>query len=75
MIVESAILKDGKIYTGHRHHNILNSAVPFGFLKDGVQGFVTDSGKFLNREEAAKYAFDCGQINKETKTLYSEDLW
>jgi hypothetical protein len=35
MLVASAILKDGVIYTGKRHHNILNDAKPFGYLKDG----------------------------------------
>lgn len=78
MIVASAILKDGKIYTGHRHHNILNDAVPLGSLKNGEQGFVTESGEFLNRKDAAKYALDCGQIKElkfNSKELFSEDLW
>jgi len=75
MIVESAILKDGVIHTGRRHHNILNSAKPFGALKNGEQGFVTDKGEFVNRQEAARIAFECGQIKEMKKDLYSEDLY
>lgn len=39
------------------------------------QGFVTDSGEFLNREQAGRYAFERGQIDKLTDCLFSEDLW
>jgi len=78
MIKESAIRKEGKIYTGRRHHNILNDAKPFGFLRNGEQGFVDNEGNFLTREEAAIKAIECGQI-KELKyhkaKLFSEDLY
>lgn len=76
MIVESAILKDGVIYTGRRHVNIIH-AHPFQFFHNCEQGFVTDTGEFVNREEASKIALECGQI-KELKfgsLLYSEDLY
>lgn len=33
------------------------------------------NGIFLSREEPAKIAFSCGQIQAEQDTLYSEDLW
>lgn len=49
------------------------------------EGFITHDGKFLDREEAYKYALECGQINQHTKwyrednnyeeELYSEDLY
>jgi hypothetical protein len=52
MIVQAAIRKDEIIYTGKRHHNILGAAVSFGYLKDGDQGFVTDTGEFVDRIEA-----------------------
>jgi hypothetical protein len=77
MIVKAAILKNGVIYTGKRHYNILGAAVPFGYLKDADQGFVTDIGDFVDRVEAARIAIECGQI-KELKwppNLYSEDLY
>lgn len=78
MIVSSAILKDGVIYTGKRHNDILcDKNRPFGFLKLAEQGFITDQGIFLNRKEALQHAIDCGQLKKETvfNYLFSEDLW
>lgn len=77
MIVQAAIKKDGIIYVGRRHHNILGAAKPFGYLKDGEQGFVTDAGEFVDRIEAAKIALECGQIAKLgwPPYLYSEDLY
>jgi len=78
MIIKSAIRKNGKIYTGHRHYNILNNAEPFGFLRDGEQGFVDENGIFLTREEAAIEAIKCGQIKQlkyHKSKLFSEDLY
>lgn len=75
MIKSAAIKKDGKIYTGRRHCDILaDRSRPFGFLKNGEQGFITDSEDFVDRREAAKIAFECGQINDKTEILYSEDI-
>jgi len=46
------------------------------FMHKGVQGFITSEGKFLDRKEGAKYAFEHGQIKEEEKgMLFSEDLW
>lgn len=76
MIKEAAILKDGVIYTGRRHNIILcDKSRPFQFLQNGIQGFVNDKGEFLDRKEASKHAFECGQIKKDTGRLYSEDLY
>lgn len=75
MIQEAAIRKNGIIYTGKRHHLILNSAKPAGFLRDGEQGFVTETGQFVSREEAAEIAFLCGQILTRKTMLFSEDLY
>jgi hypothetical protein len=74
MLVQSAIIKDGVIYTGRRHHNVLQSQ-PKGFLKNCEQGFVTDEGKFLNRKDASIHAFECSQIDEIIPVLCSEDLW
>lgn len=81
MIVQSAILHNGKIYTGQRHHNVIHTI----FIETGKrvpysspQGFVTDAGEFVTREEGAKIALACGQIKelKYSKTkLFSEDLY
>ena len=39
------------------------------------QGFVTNKNEFMERKEAAEYAYRNGQISKPQKTLFSEDLW
>lgn len=39
------------------------------------QGFMTSKGRFVDRKEAAKIAYECGQITKQVKTLYSEDIF
>ena len=41
------------------------------------QGFMTSLGRFVNREEAAKIALECGQIEKLNygNSLYSEDIF
>lgn len=76
MIKEAAIIKDGIIYTGKRHCDILNSLDrPYGFLKNCEQGFITDKGKFVNRHEAAEIAYSCKQIQYPKVKLCSEDLY
>jgi hypothetical protein len=77
LIKEAAIRLKSKpeifhTHTGKRHDIILNAAK--GALKLGEQGFVTDSGEFVTREEAARIAFECGQIKEPKKKLFSEDL-
>ena len=76
MIKEAAIKLNGKIYTGRRHNEILcDKSRPKGFLKYGTQGFITDAGEFVTRMQAAKIAFDCGQITEPARILFSEDLY
>ena len=77
MIVRSAILKEGIIYTGHRHHDCIHEIVTRTGVRPagGEQGFLTDEGRFLNRVEAVDHALKCGQIKEWKKRLYSEDLW
>lgn len=86
MIVASAIMKvtDNSVllYTGKRHSDIINNEKK-GYLKNCVQGFITEEGDFLNREQALYDAFDSNQITKDlfeerlnsSKELFSEDLW
>ena len=77
MIVHSAIRKEGKIYTGKRHCDIINDySYPFGFFKWCDQGFITNRGVFLDRIEAGKHALECGQIKRLDLDgrLYSGDL-
>lgn len=78
-IKAAAIRKDGVVYTGMRHHEIINeiinNAAPPGSLRGGEQGFITYDGEFVNRRDAADIAFIHGQIHRLKKKLYSEDLW
>jgi len=62
-----------------RHHHLLNPlAQETGVLVyPGDQGFLTDTGRFVERREAAAIALEAGQIAslKYPPELYSEDLW
>jgi hypothetical protein len=82
MITLAAIKKDGVVYVGakgERHNHIIcDKSRPFGFMKNGIQGFVDESGKFYNRQEAAYHAFENGQLKNDKvcpKIILSEDLW
>lgn len=71
----------GFVATGLRHCNcfvaLSLTKIQYKSL-DYVQGFLTNKNRFVDREEGAKIALACGQIEKlnhsDTK-LYSEDLY
>lgn len=79
----------GFIICGHRHHNCIDTfAKMFGFpyseevlnlKRTEIQGFITNTNKFLNREEALVVARDANQVLDEAKvsglSLHSEDLY
>jgi len=78
MIFASAIKQNGIIFIGKRHADCMR--VIYDITKSDPdrsswQGFIDETGKFYTREEAAKEAFKCGQIAKETDRLLSEDVW
>lgn len=79
MIKAAAIMINGKIYTDDRHFRIIPVALKdnpnIGLITQEMQGFVTDDGKFVDREEAAKIAYECGQIKEPKNTLFSEDIF
>lgn len=75
MLVAAAIKhkKTGKVYVGARHHLIFQMADGLG---SGIQGFVTDKGEFLDREEGLKHVENCGQFRRKiADVLTSEELW
>ena len=39
------------------------------------KGFYTSKGRFVDRTEAAKIAYECGQTSELKDILYSEDLY
>lgn len=81
----ASIRHNGIYYTGYRHHliglkmledNILEKPYPGG----DDQAFLTDTGRWVSREEALIIAVNAGQLdmaNKKgnRKQLFSEDLW
>ena len=65
---------------GKRHDSVITEMILVHELSvaDSVNGFIDDKGNFLNRREAAKHAFECGQLpNDKTcpEAIMSEDLW
>lgn len=79
-ITAAAIVQDGQMFTGRRHHEIISMIVRHMGIRPvtGKQGFVTNEGRFVDRKEAARIALEAGQV-KELKSgsgeLFSEDLW
>lgn len=66
----------------NRHNHIFsryNHMIPqlrVGCIEE--QGFVTSSGRFLNRVDALKVAKKAGQVRRKSpphNELFSEDLW
>lgn len=85
MIICSAIkLENGTMVIGFRHcHCIRNYCAATGAPRipvPHVQGFMTDDGTFLDREDGLIYAEAHDQVicksgNQDSKELFSEDLW
>lgn len=68
------------IICGKRHGDCIKSMSDFSSIKiidrkNIVQGFLTDDNKFLDRKQAALYAYQNGQVEELSETLISEDLW
>jgi hypothetical protein len=65
----------------NRHHDIIRELVRLGRETPikGEQGFLTSTGRFVDRIEARKIALACGQIEEgkshHKEKLFSEDLW
>ena len=71
----------GLVLFGLRHYifELLIKLYPnYKQSQDTIQGFLTSHNRFVTREEAAKIAFDCGQIEEKIakiEFLFSEDLY
>lgn len=70
------MLFNGSIYIGKRHNDAIRKAVEATGIKPitGEQGFVTNTGRFVSRKEAAEIAFKAGQIKEPKDALFSEDV-
>jgi hypothetical protein len=79
--IDCAAIKmpDGGVWTGKRHgHCIATIWQATGKrAHQGVQGFVTMKGRFVDRKEAAMIAVYAGQVAGRTLPfeLFSEDLY
>ena len=82
-IVQVAVKINDKIYTlprPKRHSDVYTIAhkdQPRNF-KSKVDGFITSTGRFVDRREAAEIAFNAHQIISDDFTfasLYSEDIF
>ena len=78
--------RHGHIFLNNKAKKIDNSP-----LVGGIQGFLDDTGLFLDRTEAFLVALKCGQllppynpinpsqrkgeVNPEPRELFSEDIW
>ena len=57
-------------------HAIANSVDRTLWPINGPQGFITDTGRFVDRKEAMRIAVLAGQVEAgDVPDLYSEDLW
>ena len=82
-IISAAIHQGGVILSlpaPARHHTIIKACVDNLGLPapiNGIQGFLTSAGRFVNRVEALHLAQSANQISllHEAKELFSEDLW
>lgn len=76
-------ITEGIVFCGHNHLMCLHQMVAMTGKRQSEagpeeQGFITSTNRFVNREEAAKIALACKQIEKlnySSKDLYSEDLY
>lgn len=78
--IESAAIKtaDGKILTGPSHYDIIHRN-PNIKLDKAIDGFVTNEGKFVSREEALRMVNSVNAIRRDSRSnrlgsLLSEDL-
>ena len=77
-IAGTAILtQDGQIFTGRSSHDDIDREIfekDMSLLRNRKYGFVTNTGKFVDREKAAQIASNSGQIEKPVRKLSSENL-
>lgn len=69
--------KNGNIYIGYRH-NLIGWNMPKGHFNGCEQGFLTNTGEFVDRVEALRIASTSNQIihkHGNPNELYSEDIF
>lgn len=77
-IAYAAIRYEGDIYLGERHAIVMahiRKDNPEAYITQDMQGYVTDTDRFVSRVDAAWIAFLAGQTTALKGTLLSEHLW
>ena len=62
-MLKAAIIVEGKTFTGHSHGEAIMSADFRLDLNHRKEGFITEDGAFLNRQEAFIFAKENGLID------------
>lgn len=77
MIKYAAIKRSDGVIVTDKHHAECIKKSPFGTCKAGsLQGFLTSDGRFVERDEAGKIAWEAGQLkSKPKKPFLSEHIW
>lgn len=75
----AAIIRDGKVYDGFKSHweiraYTLKDEDPQKRQRGDVEGFTTDTGRFLTRQEAIPVAIDAGQLSERYRDLQRDLL-
>lgn len=75
----------GIVVLGHRHGQCIWTVASLTGLRsvtngedatgESEQGFLTNTNRFVTRQEGAIIAFKAGQIDTDKETLFSEDLY
>lgn len=80
-VICAAVKYGDKIWLGKHHGDILQNMYKENphepeRVDQSMQGFIGNHGEFLTRQEAAKMAFEAGQITewKEGQILLSEEI-
>ena len=81
-------IESGYVMCGRRHHNIITLHFDLSgksTKRSDIQGFITDTDRFVDRYEGGQIAFKSGQIQWTndkpitepliSEELYSEDLY
>lgn len=60
-----------------RHHHLMHLYPERRLVHAAAQGFITNTGRFVERDEALRLAVAAGQLVPQGRRtlLYSEDLW
>lgn len=75
LITRAAIMfSNGEIFEGRSYSSVTEIARKLSYNGEHIRGFVTSSGEFVLPAEAAKIAYEAGQIPNLKENLEPEDI-